>query len=253
MSLKSERKKAIKAQKQAEEFATAAAAAGLPVEDRSKVTLWYPLAEDLQLPDVPPEARSHVRNYLDPVLRIFNEMAQKIDIAVGAGRCWNTGQCLLVADLYCGGRLRYVEGVWTRSQDNAYRTPEDDVNPAPHAWNTYEGYIIDLIAEFYGWNSYGEDANWLHEPLREYSEEDLDRYSDSEDKEDHWVCVSSGLWLANGGRDTLHENVKKHLSGDLRRPGAHEQSAFQIINEIVFKDAKERLLARINSAVKEAA
>lgn len=212
------------------------------LQRRSNVELWYPKATELKLPNVPEQFRSEVRKYLAPVLRRFSQAGHEIDIAVKAGECWNTAQCLQV---FADDKLKYVEGVWTRSPENAWWSAEDAADPSPHAWNSYQGYIVDLIAEFYNWNSSGEDSPWLHEPVREYSYAELDSYMEIKDG-NHWICVSSGLWLSNGGRETLSEEIQRNLTRDGN--DSEHQRAFDFVNDIVFKECKERLLAQLSAA-----
>jgi hypothetical protein len=64
------------------------------------------------------------------------------------------------------------------------------------------------------------------------------------DDEHQWICVSSGLWLNRGGRETLPEEIQRNST---RGVDSEHQHAFDFVNNIVFKDCKERLLARIHA------
>src|SRR2546422_11342117 len=43
--------------------------------------------------------------------------------------------------------------------------------PLPHAYNLVNGYVVDLLAEFYNWRFPGSE--YLHESLKVYSLEDI--------------------------------------------------------------------------------
>jgi hypothetical protein len=148
------------------------------------------------------------------------------------------------------GELGYVEGVWTRAPENKFRTPDDDINPVPHGWNSFRGHIIDLVAEFYDWRSFGEDGPWLHEPLREYSFEDLRNF----DREG----LADALRL--DGDETIYAlSTVICLEGRYTEAFANFDFGIGDIEPVwddenyLFKDARARLLARINSTAHGAA
>jgi hypothetical protein len=252
MSLKNERKRRILAMRRAEEAALAGIAG---VQEPGNTEFWYPNADDLQLPDVPEHVRPDARRCLAPILRELNRYLSEKGRGVRGECCWETAFLMSLLSAHVGPTtLDHVEGVWTRALDNTWRTPDDAIRPAPHAWNSLEGHIVDITAEFYGWNSNGEDAKWLHEPLKVYSPEEI--YLQALNS--NWDCVSSDIWLASGGRETVPEEIRKHLPTratrkDVKSGDAVHQRAFEFVNDVVFKPASERLLARLNSAVKEAA
>jgi hypothetical protein len=129
---------------------------------------WHPAAADLQLPDVPERDREAVRQFLSPVL-------QQIRHRIKGGDCYMTAKALMfTAD---DPRVQYVEGVWTRDKASGYYIGEDEERvPTPHAWNLVDGHLVDLVAEYYFWNSGGEDHPWIHEPLKAYTLDDMSRY-----------------------------------------------------------------------------
>ncbi len=226
------------------------------IEDRQDTEFWYPAANDLQLLDLPENVRPEARRCLAPILRELNRyLREKGRGGVRGGRCWETAFLMSLLSAHVGPTtLDYVEGVWTRALDNPWRTPDDVVCPAPHAWNSFEGHIVDITAEFYGWDSNGEDAKWLHEPLKVYSPEEIYLHA----LNTNWDCASSDIWLAKGGRETVPEEIRKHLPTratreDVKSDDDDHQRAFEFVNDIVFKPASERLLARINTPVSEAA
>jgi hypothetical protein len=215
-------------------------------KSRYDVEFWHPRSFELKLPDVPESLRPKARKVLTPILRAANEYLQEKGRGIKGGECWQTAFLVSLLSAHVGGPLvDYCEGVWTRSHENKWWGPEDDTKIAPHAWNLFEGHVVDLTAEFYGWNSYGEDAPWLHEPLKVYSPQDVYSYA----LDEVWDCVSSGLWLANGGRETLPEDITKNLTGDVvdseGLSDPDHQHAFEFVNNIVFKSATERLLTRL--------
>jgi len=190
---------------------------------RWNTEIWYPKASDLQLPDVPENLRPQARSVLERALPPMFER----DVEIRARNCWQIAQGLTLA---ADGAIDYVEGVWERSLDNAIGNP-DGKNPEPHAWNSFRGHIIDLVAEFYNWRSSGDDSPWLHEPLKEYTFSDLCSFEDEYECGLDGYDISSIIWLEAGE----HYKVK----GD--------------INSIVFQPARDRLLARINATGAKAA
>jgi hypothetical protein len=132
-------------------------------ERRQHVRQWYPRAPQLQLPYVPLEHRAEVRKFLVPALARMKEAS----VPVEGGHCWQVAQALTLAA--ASPRCNYVEGVWNRTED--LNTPCDcgcdcHHKPAPHAWNTIDGYPFCLVTELYNWHN--GDGDWSREPLREY-------------------------------------------------------------------------------------
>jgi hypothetical protein len=82
---------------------------------RWNTTVWHAKASDLALPYVPEHAREAVRSLLTPFVQ---------KIPVKAGNCWWTAQTF--AHLADTPRVRYVEGLWTRSPENELCSPNDD-------------------------------------------------------------------------------------------------------------------------------
>jgi SEC-C motif len=209
-----------------------------PAADSDRNTkIWYPGPDDLQLPDVPDALRPEARRVLGNALPLMFERG----IGVRARACWEVAQALTRA---AKGELGYVEGVWTRAPENKYRTPDDDINPVSHAWNAYQGRIINLVAEFYNWNSFGEDSPWLHEPLREYSFEDL-RNFDKEELAD----------IFSDGSETVYAiSLPICLEGRYTEYFANFDFGIDDIEPVwkdenyLFKDARARLLARLSAS-----
>ena len=193
-------------------------------EARQNTDVWFPTADDLQLPDVPDALRPEARRVLGSALPLMFGRG----IAVRLHECWRVAQALTVE---VAGELRYVEGVW-----------ECDCNRErshPHGWNSFQGHIIDLLAEFH--RSPGDNHAWLHEPLKSYGFDEViafgSRYHLSN------CSIARCHWLDSGGRKTLP------------RPDASyaDNESWDYVDRIVFKDARERLLARINSTTHGAA
>lgn len=208
---------------------------------RWNTEVWYPKASDLQLPDVPENLRDEVRAVLKRALPLMFARG----VSVRANWCWQIAQSLTATAI---GDLGYVEGVWTRAPGNQLYVPKRDKEDiAAHAWNSFHGHVIDLMAEFYNWQSSGEDSPWFHEPLKEYSLEELrdSGYFDDQINAIDSLDISSGIWLENGGHESLPEHLKEALYGDI------EFDTY--IDQVVFKDAKECLLARINAQEAQAA
>jgi hypothetical protein len=128
---------------------------------------WRPTADDLQLMDVPKEHRQSVRQFLKPIL-------DRMTYGIKGGDCWAVAQALMKAAN--DPRVSYVEGVWTRAKNSGFYS--GDKEPAPHGWNLVDGYPVDLVAEFYFWNSGGDDHPWLHEPLKIYSLDEVRKYEE---------------------------------------------------------------------------
>jgi hypothetical protein len=142
------------------------------MNDRQSVSVWYPHASDLALPDVPPAERGQVRQIL----------AWLGKLPIRGGTCWQTAQAITLLAHDPG--VQYVEGAsWNVKQIGAGKyVPlfqhdgecSSDVcvcKPLPHAWNTVNGHVVDLLAEFYSWRLL--PGEFLHEPLKVYSHEDM--------------------------------------------------------------------------------
>lgn len=123
---------------------------------------------DLSLLDVPSEQRESVREFLTLFLPKFK---------LAAGDCWRVAQDFM--QTANSARVEYVEGVWTRAKNNEWVS--DDGAPVPHAWNLVDGHLVDLVAEFYHWRSWGEDAPWNHEPFKIFTHEDIKKYQNEID------------------------------------------------------------------------
>jgi hypothetical protein len=97
---------------------------------------------------------------------------KEASVPVEGGHCWQVAQALTLAA--ASPRCNYVEGVWERTEDlNAPCDCGCDRDPAPHAWNTIDGYPVCLVTELYNWRS--GDGNWSREPLREYPFTELNK------------------------------------------------------------------------------
>jgi hypothetical protein len=142
------------------------------LRQRQSVTIWYPKVDDLVLPDVHPHAQTEVRQILGWLGKF----------PVQAGTCWQTAQAVVL--MTHDPRVEYVEGVsWNVKCVGGGRYagmfPHDGectssvcvCKPLPHAWNTVNGFVVDLLAEFYNWRFSGSE--YLHEPLKVYSLEDI--------------------------------------------------------------------------------
>jgi hypothetical protein len=118
-------------------------------------------ASDLKLIDVPEHARESVRAFLAPFL-------QYVPV--------REAECLIVAKLLMqianSPRVEYIEGVWSHRRMPA---------PVPHAWNTVDGHLVDLIVEYKDarinrWCAesgeewpYDWPLQWQRTPLKSYS------------------------------------------------------------------------------------
>lgn len=207
------------------------------VDVRWNTKLWYPSAADLQLPDLPENLRPEARLVLD---RALPKMFQH-GVGIQSGKCWRIAQALAIA---ADEELGYVEGVWMRSPNNSWSNSDDAINPVPHGWNSFHGHIVDLVAEFYNWNSFGEDAPWLHEPLKEYSLQDLRNFEEEfggirELPGDAEVYSISPV-ICIEGSDGYFSNFDFGLNDPDPVGSFIEDGSF------VFRPARERLLARLN-------
>jgi hypothetical protein len=182
MSAKSERKARIKAEKQSEHAARLPERIAAEESERIYNTkVRYPRATDLQLPYVPEHARDEVRNLLGPFVG---------KIPVKSGNCWWTAQTFVhFADT---PRVRYVEGVWTRSPESDLYIPEVNHDAAPHGWNLVDGYPVCLTGEFYAYRQ-PDDDKWLYEPLNDYSVQEVRTALEGEAGEDYYDTTTVRL------------------------------------------------------------
>jgi len=211
-----------------------------------------PSTDDLQLPDVPENLRPEARRVLGSALPLMFHRG----IGIKAGTCWLVAQGLTAV---ANGEIGYVEGCWTRSSTNPWHGTDDDTDIAAHAWNSYRGHSIDLIAEFYAWRSSGEDSPWLHEPLKEYFLEELrglDYFDETIDSCSDYGDISSCVLVPH---ESLPEHLKNEPDFGVRETFNHKlfDEYMKELNEyterIAFRPARDRLLARINSTTQAAA
>lgn len=195
------------------------------VERRWNTEIWYPRSFDLQLSNIPEDVRPQIRKRLTPILN-------SLEVGVQAGMCWEVAQQLVLTA--SDPEVRYVEGVWTRPLEL-----EKGGHPAPHAWATVDGHRVDLIGEFYGWRTTGDDADWLYEVLRSFTFKELSAL----DKELilEGFNISSYLWLKSR-RQQLIAATKLTTPLEHKALDAFTQ-ADDYENSIVFKPAVERMMS----------
>ncbi len=186
------------------------------LQRRRDLKIWYPKANALVLPEVPPNERAEVR-------KILGWLG---NFPVHAGTCWKTAQA--VALTAHDARVEYVEGVsWNVKRTGAGlyvpMFPHDGecasvvcvCKPLPHAWNAVNGHVVDLLAEFHNWRFGGE---WLHEPSKVYSAEDLLRVGGVPSN----FSITQKAWMEQ------HQD--------------REPESIAVICQHVFKKASERLI-----------
>jgi hypothetical protein len=177
----------------------------------AKADTWYPTADDLRLPDVPESLRSEVRLLV----------SRALPLPVRLHECWKVAQTLT---LVTAGSLGYVEGVW--------ECDCDENRCHPHGWNIFKGHVVDLLAEFR--MSLGEGV-WKHEPLKEYTFTEVQAFTN---KYRFRNCtIARCQWLDNGGRKSLPKPDNSYADNE----------HWDYVDRIVFRDARERLMARINA------
>jgi hypothetical protein len=232
-------------------------------EDRRRwdTTIWFPTADDLGLFYVPEDLRPALRKRLEPwLVKMRHPMSLHDDyfndtrLGVQGGHCWNVAQSLLLAanDL----NVTLVEGVWMRPYEL-----EEGLQPAPHTWCMVDGCRVDLVGEFYSWNS--DDSEWEYEPLAEYTVAQFMKVCGAGTNDDgvspEGFNISSYLWGQNGGWESLPEHLTKDIpftklsSGLYGTPEEHQAYDKQIaecgdyVNAIVFKPAIDRMTARCSA------
>lgn len=181
---------------------------------RETTEVWFPKAWDLALPDVPDHAKQSVREHLSKILPLMRYgYGDRKRLGVRFGECWKIAQNLTVAD--GSGRTRYVEGAYAslRECECGCNECSGERTAYAHGWNTVDGYTVDLIVEFFIWQTFGKDAEWFHEPLRDFSREEVDENGETSGI-DSWD-ISSLLWFEDGGDASLPEQFKWD-----NRPGA---------------------------------
>src|SRR6266446_10285121 len=172
------------------------------LRSRRDITTWYPRGSDLTLPDVPANEQAEVRKILS--------WLGKLPVRVGA--CWGIAQAVVVMaqDL----RVQYVEGAYWNVRDIGaghvgpmFQHSDDTLEctsvcvckPSPHAWNTVNGYVVDLLSEFHNWR-FG--SQWLHEPLKIYSLDDMRAF-----EEQHRTNPLLRVGGVHGGNFSLYNEV----------------------------------------------
>jgi hypothetical protein len=202
MSAKSERKKRIKTQKQAEYIAQ-------ELERREQQErenmLWYPAADDLPLLHIPKDVRPQLRERLAPWLAKLTHLGGDTErVGVQQGRCYRVAQALVLTAK--DPDVKYVEGFWGCG--------------ASHAWTTVDGYRVDLVQEFYTWRD-GKENERMYEPFEEFTEQQLRNVMEDQGYSDTSVryyetrneLVSFGIvhqrWLDDGNE------VKEHRCHDI--------------------------------------
>ena len=108
-------------------------------------TCWYPTATDLELPDVPWEAREDVRE----ALHFLGEIP-----IVSRDGSWLIAQA--IAELG-DPRVQYVEGLISAAGESKV---------TPGAWNVVDGNVVCLFTEV---KNRIDSRVWLFEPLQTYS------------------------------------------------------------------------------------
>jgi len=244
-------------------YPTAAQIAELEEERiRWNTKVWYPSANDLPLLNVPEDARPALRKRIDPWLRRMVHCLSIQDdsfderLGIRGGECWAVAQSFVMAAK--DPNVTLVEGVWTRPSEL-----DEGQQPTPHTWAMVDGYRVDLIGEFYCWR---DDCEWLYEPLAEYTYADLLKLFGMGPGEDGIIPegfdISTYLWEQNGGWESLPEHLTKDIpytrmpNGLYGTPEEHaaddkqskERNEYE--NNIVFKPAVDRLIARYTASQK---
>jgi hypothetical protein len=133
---------------------------------------------ELRLTDVPEHAREGIRAFLAPFLRF---------IPIKRGECFDITERLKWITSVKGvtPRVEIVAGVW-RNVNFCPERPGARVLPMPHAWNTVDGYRVDLLRECKDLYDYETrpQPDWRYEPLNDVettkwlAEEDQSAYLD---------------------------------------------------------------------------
>ena len=224
MSAKSERKRRIKAQKQA--------AAALEFVQRN----WFPIAAELKLPEVPEHARYGVRSFLSGLLG---------NIPVENGNCWQVAQQLmLVAN---SPRVAYVEGCWGHQGHYIEHLRGEcscAVVAAPHGWNLVDGHVVDLMAELKLRIPDQPHPNvWLYELFKVYSPNEFNRYITQ-------VGIVDGLSFSvriciKGFADEFGLSLTQQQSERIQVMTPEMKTPEPNYEKVIFEPAEQRLLARL--------
>lgn len=123
---------------------------------RRNTKVWYPTAADLPLAHIPEDARSRLRERLEPWLVKLTHMGGKTQrVGVKGGQCYRVAQALVLTAK--DPNVRYVEGLWAHG--------------AGHGWAIVDGYRVDLIGEFFHWRDGSNER--FYEPHQEFSADEL--------------------------------------------------------------------------------
>ena len=219
-------------------------------------------SDKLLLPDVPEHARESVRAFLSPFVS---------SIPLKNGDCWNIAQRMMLAAN--SPRVGYVEGVWSRPEHDAeHQRGECDceeyqkIQGAPHAWNTVDGFLVDLVVEFkfIGWtqeDEYWSPDDWWHEPLKAYSFDDFEKYEFTRAWYKKYVKKNAPKRV----RRELLKSLKEGFSitpmicflgwGDGFGMTFTEEDQLAMANDegYVFKPANDRFVTRLNAWLQQQA
>lgn len=150
---------------------------------------WFPTADDLQLPDVPWDARQDVRQAVS--------FLGKIPITT-RDKSWLIAQALTELN---PTRIEYVEGLLSVVGENKI---------TPSAWNLVDGHIVCLFNEA---KNRVEPNEWLYEPLKIYPLSEI--YAAR--KVGHPTCSFHDWAEANVGNTPNYNILEKVFKAPLQR------------------------------------
>lgn len=192
---------------------------------------------DLLLPDVPESERQGIRDFLAPFLT---------SVPIKTGDCWNVAQTLMMA--VGDPRVAYVEGVYEALVKGHVELCPCGCGFPAHAWNLVDGHIVDLTLEFRWSTEPTLNRNWAHEPFKEYSWEEMQRYT-----EDVWELDGYSITPIICDLDRAQEFGYTFTADDRARCEKHceGEGNDKGWEQILFEPAVERLAAKYMPSIQE--
>jgi hypothetical protein len=133
-------------------------------------------------------------------------------------------------------RIQYAKGSWLNHARDC-----GCYGIIHHGWNTVDGYVVDLSEEYYNWLDPDDKPAPERASHTIFTYDEVGDYYDNyvgEFDPDAWNIISREYWLSDGGLEMLPAHLKE-------KNWNFNDDEWGEINDLHFKEATERLQARI--------